>query len=770
MPRETPPETAFPAIGELFAGRYRIEAELPSGGHGAVYRAHDHAVDEVVTLELRPKLGEVELEHFRRQARLARRVTHRNVARTYDIGEHRGLRYLTTEWVEGVSLREWMDTRPSAVEAIDVALQVAAGLAAVHAAKVVHRWLNPGNVVIEIGGRVVISDFEIAGEPGGSLAHEMLGNPVYAAPELISGEPVDGRADLYALGLILIEMVTAHRLFDRGPLSARLQARFELEQSDLEAFARGTGLKIPAPLIEPLHGCLAPDPAARFASALDLVAALIRARAELEPPRDTERSVDLHPTPRTVARAKALAVLPFRFRGPADESFIAEALLDVLTDVLAMTRGLKVSGSGATARFTDAGDRDPRVLGAELGVDVVVDGSIQIAGKRLRIAARLLDVHTGFQLWSERFDGELEDVFALQDKLGQRIAEALRVELEIIGHGGLADHEALESYLRARQAKLRWRLRGPDGAVLHYRRVLELAPDFRPAIAGHALALMRAWFMPDEPDELDIDWPRAAAAAVEQALNEAPEFADSQIAAASSAVQRGDYRAAAEHLREALRIAPTCALAHEYLGRLQAEAAQPTRGLHHLKLALELDPQLVWCHVDIARLYALQGDMVGCREHLDRLLTTNERLHFAMLLYQMRIGAWKRDLDMIRRALAQMDPNSEDDAVRTIYGYGPPLLSPYRGDELASFHAHAGEGVQNTRLRTLMAQMWAEQTAFWADRERTLAHLEAAADLVLVDLAWLDGCPLFEFVRADPRFVDLRARVRARAEAIWSAE
>jgi eukaryotic-like serine/threonine-protein kinase len=470
-----------------------------------------------------------------------------------------------------------------------------------------------------------------------------------------------------------------------------------------------------------------------------------------------------------VARAKALAVLPFRFRGPADESFIADALLDELTDVLSRTRGLKVSGSGASSRFADAGDRDPRVLGVELGVDVVVDGSIQLAGKRLRIAARLLDVHTGFQLWSERFDGELEDVFELQDKLGQRIAEALRVELEIISHGGLADPEALESYLRARHAKLRWRLRGPEGAVAHYQRVLERAPDFRPAIAGYALALIRAWFLPTEPHHDDLDWPRAVAVAVERAMNEAPEFPESRIAAASWAVQAGDYRSAAEHLREALRVAPTCALAHEYLGRLQMEAALPEKGLRHLMLALELDPQLAWCHVDIARYRALQGDMVACHEHMDRLLGKYDH-HDAMLLYEMRFGAWTREPERIRRALAELDDHHPDELVRAMRNYGPPLLEPYDPDAIAQLHGRSLDHVGHSRLRTLMLQLWAEQTGYWGDRERTLAHLEAAADLVLVDLAWLDGCPLFEFVRDDPRFGLVRARVLARCEAIWAAD
>jgi TolB-like protein/tRNA A-37 threonylcarbamoyl transferase component Bud32 len=703
MAHEPLHDAATPAIGELFAGRYRIEALLRRGRSNFVYRAHDAAVNEVVALELHEALDGDALAQFRQQARLARRVTHRNVARTYDIGEHAGLRYLTTEYIEGVNLHDWKQRQPSTTEVIDVAMQLAAGLAAMHAAEVIHRDLQPSKIVIESGGRTVITELDI---------------------ECSKDRQIDEYSDLHALGAIVVELFSG---------------------------------ALPDALLEPLQR--------PFASASEFADALGQARTQLAAELDTEPV----PSSRRMPQAKALAVLPFRYRGPASESFVADALLDELTDSLSMTRGLQVFGGGATARFSKASDRDPRVLGSELGVDVVVDGSIQLAGQRLRIAARLLDVHSGFQLWSERFDGELHDVFDLQDKLGQRIAEALRVELELVNHGGLTDPEALESYLRARQAKLHWRLRGPDGAIVHYRRVLERVPDFRPAIAGLAVVLIRGWFMPSEPNEEPMDWPNVTAAAVARAMAEAPDFPESQVAAAQLSVQTGDYRAAAEHLREALRIAPTCSIAHEYLGRLQMEAAQPEKGLRHLTLALELDPQLEWCHVDIARQRALEGDVASFQEHIGRTFARYEGMRTAVRLYEMRVGAWTRDLDMVRRALAHIDGNSEIDAVRIMHAYGPALLEPYDGEALAGFHAYATKNLQNGRLLTLVYQLWSEQTAFWSDRERTLAHLEAAVDLALVDLAWLDGCPLFDFLREEPRFIEVRSRVRARCEAIWAS-
>jgi serine/threonine protein kinase/TolB-like protein len=833
-----PDAPAPPAVGKLFAGRYEIQALIGRGGMGSVYLAYDRAVDDLVALKTLDVQDEddIAVERFRREVRLARRVTHRNAARTFDLGEHGSLRYLTMEYVDGQSLRAWMARRPNAIATIDVVLQIAAGLAAAHEAGVVHRDLKPSNIMLQIAagegiGRVVITDFGIArmSEDGRGQTGGLIGTPAYMAPEQVEGKPLDGRADVYALALIAVEMLTGKLPFSGDNAFALAMARLRVEAPNL---AEIDGASIPAPLLPVLERALQRDAERRFSDAVSFAHALAHAREQLlaepsvhlagEPPRaelieadqPDQLIVEVHPTQTTVPRPKtepgarppilvppapaltrnltetttdrtglrvpattvtpnpravpkALAVLPFRYRGPAESEFVADALLDELTDLLAMTRGLKVSSSGATARLTRDGDRDPRTLGRTLGVDVVVDGSIQLSGQRLRIAARLLDVESGFQLWNERFDGQLEDVFDLQDKLGKRVAEALRVELEIFEHRGAADVEAIESYLRARQAKVRWLLWGPQGAIAHYRAALERAPTFKPAIAGLALASMRAWFGPEDEDGA-IDWQATAKAAVEHAMAEAPEFAETRIAAASWAVQGGFYRDAGEHLREALRIAPTCALAHEYLGRLQLEAAHPDRGVAHVELAYELDPGLDWCLADLARHKALHGDYDGFDRLIKQLLDKTERHHSSALLMNMRIGAWRRDLTRIRVAYDQLMSEANDESARAILAHGAALLEPFDGERLDRRHEKVLSAILNGRFRTLMLQLFAEQTAFHGDQERTLANLEAAAQLVLVDLDWLDRCPLFDPLRQDQRFVDLRAKVRERCEQIWA--
>ncbi|HLT38866.1 MAG TPA: protein kinase, partial [Enhygromyxa sp.] len=630
-------------LGSLFAERYQVEKLLGRGGMGSVYRVHDQEVGETVALKLLdPTIASPEsIERFRREVRLARRVTHRNAARTYDLGEHRGWRFLTMEYVDGESLRSHIGRgRPSPARAVDFARQMAEGLAAAHEAGVVHRDLKPANVLIERSGRVVITDFGIARGLQSSDATlqtgGLLGTPAYMAPEQIAGEEIAAAADLYSLGLIVFEMLTGRLPFVGDSPMAVALAR--LHQT-LPPLASEPG--IPTRLAPVLERCLIREPGQRIGSAAELAELLAAVVGELGSddgtlgmPTNTTFARSLNSTPATpsvatstptpTTRGRALAVLPFRFRGPESESYVAESLSDELIDVLSTMRGLRVSGSGATARFAHAGDRDPRTIGAELEVDVIVDGTVQLAGKRVRISARLLDVASGFQLWSERYDGALEDVFELQDKMGKRIAEALRLKLEDIAHRGEAPVEAIEAYLRARQMARSWEWKGPTGAVAQYERCIELAPQFKPALAGHAIACLRAWFMPAW-DQNEPDWGERARVAVETALAGASELAETHLAAAMHAVQHGEYKQAAESLRQALRIAPTYTAAHEYLGRLQIEAGRPNEGVAHLELALQLDPSLSTALPDIGRYRALRGDLAGFDAIIQQFLTLTGR-------------------------------------------------------------------------------------------------------------------------------------------------
>jgi serine/threonine protein kinase/tetratricopeptide (TPR) repeat protein len=806
-------------VGELFAGRYEIELLLGRGGMGSVYRVRDREVAEVVALKLLDAHAATPeaIERFRREVRLARRVTHRNAARTYDLGEHHNWRFLTMEYVDGESLRGFINrNRPSTARAISFAVQMAEGLAAAHEAGVIHRDLKPANVLLERGGRVVLTDFGIARALQGTDATlqtgGLLGTPAYMAPEQIAGERIEGPADLYALGLILYEMLTGRLPFSGGSPMAIALARLHQPLPDF-----ASDPDIPAPLVDVLERSLARDVAARFQSAGEMAEALANVAVALGadlsgqdggtigPPthasasqsansvivtrsRTPSTSLTSTPSPGTSTTStpspqagRALAVLPFRFRGPATDSYVAETLSDELIDVLSTMRGLRVSGSGATARFADAGDRDPRTIGAELGVDVIVDGTVQMSDKRVRISARLLDVESGFQLWSERYDGALEDVFELQDKMGRRIAEALRLKLEDIAHRGEAPAEVIEAYLRARQLARSWEWIGPQGAIAHYERCLAIAPGFKPALAGYAIGCLRAWFRPifnaDEPD-----WEARSRDAVAAALTGASELAETQLAAAIHAVQYGRYGEAADALRQALRIAPTYAAAHDYLGRLQVEAGRPEQGIAHLELALELDPELHLALGDICRHRALRGDLDSLDSLMARYVERGGRpSDIAVASVRMRVAAWYRDTDrlaaMASRLPPPIDPSKSprlDGPKSTMSGhalsvFGQSILTGNFDDGMREGFERVFAAARNPRFAALAYQLAAEAAMFNGHDDVAMQYIQLAAEGVLVDLEWLEYCPLFEPLRTRPEFESARGLVRSRAEGVWTA-
>jgi serine/threonine-protein kinase len=769
--------------GDVFAQRYTIVALLGRGGMGAVYVARDLALGEIIALKLLGTEFEpapVEVLRFREEVRLARRVTHPNVARVYDIGEEAGVLYLTMELIEGEDLRTLLrrEGRLPPPRAARMARALCEGLSAAHAAGVVHRDLKPANVLVGTDDRVVIVDFGVARSltDAHSLTVGVVGTPSYMAPEQLTGSPVDGRTDLYALGLVLHEMLTGVRP-DTGPgaldalglpaLAALVRQCLDHVPERRPASAAEVSHLLALALPEPAAGPGTQPPAAGVE-----LAVLPTAEPDLRPDAGgsgvVATPVLCAPRPSMVETgttpARALAVLPFRYRGPPDHDDMGDAITDDLVDVLSRTHRLRVLGSGATARYRDV--RDPRAVGAELGAGAVVDGAVQLGGDKVRITVRLLETAGGVQIWSERYEGDLADLLAFQETVARRVAEALRVELTTLAHRGDAPAEAIEQYDCGRRKLRAYDAADSLAAVACLDRCLELAPDFAPALAAHALASLRAWYY--VIDDVDKDWEAAARASTDRAVTRAPELAETHLAAGIRATNYADYRAAVCSLESALKIAPTYAAAHEYLGMLQCEAGRGKEGARRLEHAIALDPTLMRGGFILSRTHALAGRFDRCELALadvDRRIGLAARRLTAAA--RVRMAAWRGDGEDLRRWATELH---HQDAMnwRFMSFYAQALVGEIGEDGLRQGFAQVIATAQNPRFLSFAAQLAAEVYAALGRADEARLHVMRAATSVLVDLEWLDGCPLLAELRKHPDYPDLRRRVRVRAEAIWA--
>jgi serine/threonine-protein kinase len=827
-----------PVVG-LYAGRYQIERMVGRGGMGSVYRALDVMVGDVVALKILDASVATsgdQIEWFRREVRLARRITHPNVARTHDMGEQAGAHYITMEFVEGTTLQDLLRTREAAAgegdgkrrrqalepaRAARIALAVSEGLAAAHAAGVVHRDLKPANVLIDLNGRVVLTDFGIArtlaDENAGARTQGVVGTPLYMAPEQLSGLPVDQRADIYALGLMLSEMLTGELPFAAQTPIATALARLTQPPPD----PRTLRPELPEALAELVLQCLAQRPEERPASAtavaerlrawllasgeslvgvptVTMLAGIVGGATgghtsvpeQMTPTQQqpmttgptpggltqgmtrggygtaTHNTRSLRPLAPVPTAERALAVLPFRYIGPPDQSYLGDALTDELIDVLSRTRGLRVLGSGATAKYRN--DRDPRAVGSDLGVDAVVDATVQASAKQVRVSARLVEVASGTQLWSEKFESGLEDLFELQDRICKRIAEALRVELSTSVHASEAPAEAIALYLRGRRKLLAFQVIGPDGAMELLEQSIEMAPMLQPAIACHAIACLRAWFMPRAfiADEGRRDWGQVARESVARALAEAPELAETHLARAMLAVQLGEWREAVKALVKALEIAPTYAHAHQYLAQLQCEAGNTKEGAERAKLAIDLEPSLSVGIFDLARLHALRGE----RDEAERLLgtLTDNRMRNATAQQRMRIAGWFGDMDAVRAINDTLPIEEADGFSNYASNYARALVGDVDKDATDAMARGITTNVPSPRFYTLMCQACTEIYAARGLPEEALVYFLKAADSVLIDIEWTDRCPSLKAMRALPGFAEGRRKVRQRVQAMWS--
>jgi TolB-like protein/predicted Ser/Thr protein kinase len=758
-------DESSPSVDEakVVAGRYEVIGLLGVGGMGAVYKVHDRELDEVVALKmLKREIADSPgiVDRFRREVKLARRVTHPNVARTFDLGEHEGERFLTMEYVEGESLatRLARERQLPIAAVVEIASAICAGLEAAHAAGVVHRDLKPDNVLLG-HDRVVITDFGIArAQDAGAKSRTAVpvGTPAYMAPEQVEASPeIDARADIYALGAMLFELLTGRLPFESESVFAIAAMRLTQPPPD----PRVHRPDLPETVATLVMRCMARKPEDRPQRASEIasrLASLTLPAADALAKTGESRIVSIAPHDQTGALQKTVAVLPFRNAGPADDDYLVDGLTDDVIDALSMTPGLRVRPRGVVMQHKNAGD--PRAIGRQLGVQVVVEGTMRTSADTIRVSARVLSVEDGFQIWAKRFDGTRSDVLRIGDEASREVAAALSSRTPT--RAAIAtDPVAIDLYLRGRHEYLKFWSTANERAIELLHAAHERSPQDPLITAAYAASLARQFgFGSANPIERN----KTARQIAEEAVRMAPQLAEAHFALAQVKLHEPDLPGTAASLVRALSLSPLLPDAHQLRARLLSEVGSPRESIEAAHRAMQLEPRFSHLRFDVqARAHAMLGEwnLVDYGEPPTEVEAAN--LYWIMAT---RFTMWKRDpaaAKLLAERLTALDAGSVLARMFVGWIFDKKIPTPERArlDE-----RKAAEGITR-RMRVFWNQLGAEMRIYVG--EKPMDDVRRAVDLGLVDIAWMDGCPLLDDLRNEPGFAEMRETVATRARIVY---
>ena len=473
-------------------GTYEIVAPLGAGGMGEVYRARDLRLGREVALKVLPAdvaADTSRLVRFEREARAVAALNHPNIVVLYAVEDEGDVRFLTMELVEGRSLdQHLMPGGLPLARVLEIGIALADALTAAHEKGVVHRDLKPANVMLTREGRVKVLDFGLAKLAAAdsdveltqaatmaapvSSAGLVVGTVPYMSPEQIRGGEVDARSDLFALGIILYELAVGQRPFS-GATAADISSAILRDTPDPLPSLRPD---LPGVLERIVSRCLEKNPRERFQTALDVRRELRGVTLALE---DEQRTLRGKAADQDVA---SIAVLPFaNLSADPENGYFADGLTEEVILMLSKLSALRVSSRTSVMPYRDRAD-SPSQIASALGVTHLLEGSVRKSGTRIRIAVSLRDATADRSLWAEKFDGTLDDVFDMQDRVAQATVDALELRITPQEEATLLDHPianaaAYDEYLRAREGLNAFTASGLQRALEHLEESARLEPD-----------------------------------------------------------------------------------------------------------------------------------------------------------------------------------------------------------------------------------------------------------------------------------------------------
>jgi serine/threonine-protein kinase len=739
---------------------------------GEVFVAEDTVLGRKVALKLLPPRtaeSEQALRRLQQEARAAAALDHPNICSIYEMKTVDDCTFIAMQYVEGEDLATRLRRGSLKVsEALTLAVQLADALAEAHARGIVHRDVKPHNIMVTTRGQAKLLDFGLAqlrksetsitqhdseADTQSRITHPgaVVGTPAYMSPEQLRGAELDARTDIFSLAVVLYEMLAGSRPFTGTSAADTMAAILTAPLPSLIRFAPG----VPPELERILAKALAKDREERYQTAADFLVDL----------RAVQRTIDSGVTsppilaPPVAVPVTAIAVLPFLDLSPdKDQQYLCDGMAEEVTNALTRIPGLRVACRTSAFHFRGH-EHDIQDIGARLRVGAVLEAGVRRAGNRLRVTPRLNSVHDGFTLWSDRFDGEIRDVFDIQDEIARAIVDALKLHLSgervAVTQAGRRT-ENMEAYQLYLKGLYHWNRRLPQDVRIgldYFQKALAEDPGYAPAYAGMAACYIAPAYYGSAAPGTVIPLGRAAA---EKALHIDEGQAEAHASLGMiAAIHDFEWLASDRYFRRAMALNPTSPTAFMWHAlfnltpRGQFEEARRS-GEH----AVELDPLSPSANATLGAVYHYSREQQRAREQLARTLELQSDFPIAHYYLGKTLTALG-DYERAGQAL---------ETARTLLFSSPAVMAP-----LARCRALAGQVDEARKLqrelfeaagtRYVPAQALAEVHLGLGENEAALECLERGCDERSTLLLWLQGDALYDPVRSHPRFAALVKRM-----------